>query len=116
MKGRIAIILEMATLESDVCLFADDSLQESRYALKLVGGRFVGHANRRQGALFLGTAKIAYAALQDIGVRKNDLFAGLAAQSRGLDADVLDLADKRVDDEAVAHDERLVEGDRQRCE
>ena len=79
-------------------------------------GRVVGHANRRERALFVGAAEIAHAALQDIGVRQNDLLAGLAAQARGLDADVFDLADEGVDHQAVADHEGLVERDRQRGE
>src|ERR1700688_2121268 len=81
-QGGIAQGFQVTALKTNVRVFANDALEQRRDSLELVEGRFVGHANRRQRALFLGTAEIAHAAFQKIGVRENDLFAGVAAQSR----------------------------------
>src|SRR5580693_2248797 len=116
MQRRIAQDFQVAALEARVRLFANDAFEQLRDLAQYVGGRFVAHAERRQRAQLLGAAEIAHAALQDVGVRENNLLARLAAQSSALDADVLDRAGEGVQAQAVADDEGLVQSDRQRGE
>ncbi len=106
----------MTALEARLRVFANDVLQEFGHFLELVGRGVETYANRCQYAQLRQAAEIAHAAPQDVGVRQNDLFAALAAQASGLDADVLDLADEGVDDQVIADHKGLVEGDRQRGE
>ena len=102
----------------------DEELQEAAreykghgLALSLLGGyirkRHKGDIRQRAHIPLLGGAPvISHPALQDIGVRQNDLLAVFAAQPRGLDADVLDLADEGIDHQAVTDHEWLIQRDR----
>src|SRR5258708_23766748 len=49
-QRRIAQRLQVAALETSVRMLANDALEQYGYFPERVGGRFVGHANRRQRA------------------------------------------------------------------
>src|SRR4051794_32198065 len=55
-------------------------------------------------------------ALQKLTVREDDLLAGVAADARGFEANVLDFAAVVLHRDRIADDERLVEHDRDRGE
>src|SRR6266403_446521 len=49
-QRRIAERLQVAALETGARMLANDALEKCGYSAERVGGSFVGHANRRQGA------------------------------------------------------------------
>src|SRR5450631_3513810 len=104
----------MTALEARLRMLANNSFEQSRQRLQLVGGGVESYANRRQYSLFRQAAEIAHTALQDVCIGQNDLLAAFTAQPCRLDADVFDLADEGVYGQAVADHKRLVQGDRQR--
>src|ERR1700678_3963495 len=99
----------MTAVETRIRLLADDTFEKLGDGPKRVGRRVVVHADSRQRALLQGAAVVAHAAFQNVCIRKNDLFAAVAAQPRGLYADVLLFAGVRIDLQAVARGEGLVQ-------
>ena len=116
LQAGIAEGLQVAALEAGMLKLANDALEELGYAAQLLSGRGVSHPNRRERPLLGRPPKISHTALQEIGVRHDDLLAGVAAQTRGLDADAFHRSPEIVDQQHVAHHEGFVQCDRQRGE
>src|SRR4029077_8649579 len=74
------------------------------------------HVQAEQRAPLVLAPEVAYARLEDVRVRQDDLLAADAAQPRTLDADVLHGARDVIDAERIAEGEGLVQGDRHRSQ
>ncbi len=68
------------------------------------------HAELKHRATLAHAPEVAHPRFENVRIGNDDLFAGEAAQTRALDADVLDRPLKIVDAEKVANDKRLIQG------
>ena len=110
-EGKVAIFLKVHPTEARLGLGLNDLLYDRWDLDQFLVRCLVGHAEDERHAALVHASIVADAAAQQIGIGKDELFAGETADARALEADVLYRADVLPDGDGIANDEGFIQDD-----